>query len=578
MSDSNPPELSRYRDNAIFLRREVLIRVARAYLEHRLTESVDRIPLEMRPRNASAIFRCCVYRERAILRLRTLAALGFRVEEDEEERPLREYAERALVRTAPEPPVMTVIDIACHGCPESRYRVTDLCQGCLARHCLVSCRFDAITIEEDGRAVIHPDRCRKCGRCRDACPYSAITLLRVPCEEACPVGSIHRNERGVAEIDFTTCTGCGRCMRRCPFGAIMERSQILDVLRAIHGNPETVDGANRTGGIAGTEVVAKGVPETVNLSENLSDVGGTVAEGVDAADTPGRSVVSSERSDRPVIAIVAPAIVGQFPVPWPKVFGALRKLGFDDVFEVAVGADVTARREAAEFLERMKRGDRFMTTSCCPAYTDTVRRHLPELRPFVSDTGTPMHYAAERVRDRYPEAVVVFIGPCVAKRFEGMRDPLVDHVLTFEELGTLFVASGIEVADCESYQPEPGSSYGRNFAVTGGVAAAVAHAGSLEVTGEISIGKECGRKNAVWGRSDDVEVPSDRPEGIPSLKPICINGLSPAAIRELRLYATRSCPGNLVEVMACEEGCVGGAGTLGNPGKSAVEIRKFISR
>lgn len=536
---TNPPGIRRSQDNAVYLRREVLIRTAKLYFDRRLVEAVERIPLEMRPKYSKAIFRCCIYRERAILRQRLIAALGFRNEDDQEERPLKTYAAAALRRQQLDPPVLTVVDIACQGCPSARFFVTELCQGCLARHCITHCSFGAISCDEDGRAVIDPVKCKKCGRCREACPYSAITQLRVPCEEACPVAAIHKNEAGIAEIDFEKCTGCGRCMRRCPFAAIMERSQVLDVLRAIdaaHDRPYQSQGSE---------------------SQEISDTTATSTATTDSEPT--------ETLKRPVVAIVAPAIVGQFPYDYPKIFGAIRRLGFDDVFEVAIGADVTAEHEAKEFVERMERGDRFMTTSCCPAYIETVRRHLPELRPFVSDTATPMHYAAELVRQKTPNAIVVFIGPCVAKRFEAMRDPLVDFALTFEELGTLFVAADIEVSECEDYTPEAGSPFGRNFAITNGVAAAVQNAKqTLPAKDTFDVEKSC--------------IPTDQNTAqTVEIRPICVNGLSPAAIRDLRLYATKICPGNLVEVMACEGGCVGGAGTLGNPKTATREIRKLAA-
>ena len=69
--------------------------------------------------------------------------------------------------------------------------------------------------------------------CHDACPYQAIVRLSVPCEDACPVKAIHKGENGRAEIDITKCISCGRCMRACPFGTVIERSEIVDVLSAM---------------------------------------------------------------------------------------------------------------------------------------------------------------------------------------------------------------------------------------------------------------------------------------------------------------------------------------------------------
>ncbi len=467
------------RDNATHFRREILVRLARAFLQNKLVETVDRLPVEVLNGDETP-YRCCIYKERAILRTRCLAALGFRVEDDDEVTPLSEYARRALDRDKPTSPVMTVLDIACNECVPSRYVVTELCQSCLARACAVNCPFGAIDISH-GPAKIDPEKCKSCGRCKEACPYQAIMRCIVPCEEACPVGAIHKGKNGRAEIDFDKCVSCGRCMRACPFGAVMERSQIIDVLKTL-------------------------------------------------------------RTDKKVVAMVAPAIAGQFPGTVEQVVSALRKLGFSNVIEVAVGADITTRNEAKEFIERMERGDAFMTTSCCPGYIETVRRHVPELSKFVSDTATPMHYTAELAKQRDPDCVTVFVGPCVAKRYEGINDPLIDYVLTFEELGALFVAGDIEVANCEQAKfDEFPSLEGRGFAITGGVAAAV--------------------KAAVNGRVE--------------LNPVCINGIKPAVVRLFKTYPKGKAPGNLIEMMTCEGGCIAGAGVLGNPKQAAKQVTKF---
>ena len=128
------------RDNATHFRREILVRLARAFVHDNLVETVDRLPVEVLNGDETP-YRCCIYKERAILRTRCLAALGFRVEDDDEVTPLSEYARRALERDKPTSPVMTVLDIACNECVPSRYVVTELCQSCLARACAVNCPF-----------------------------------------------------------------------------------------------------------------------------------------------------------------------------------------------------------------------------------------------------------------------------------------------------------------------------------------------------------------------------------------------------------------------------------------------------
>ena len=464
------------------LRRDVLRRIAKALIDGKdFASEVGLIPYAMRPKGGKLV-RCCIYKERAVVRSRCMAALGFRLEDEQDDAvPLSEYASKALERTGPAAPVMTVCDIACQGCVPARYYVTNACQSCVAHPCIGSCRFGAIQ-HVNGHSYIDAEKCRNCGKCHEACPYRAIVKLVVPCEESCPVKAISKGEDGRAVIDDEKCISCGRCMRACPFGTVIERSQIVDVL---------------------TRLLRK---------EHLT-------------------------------ALMAPAIVGQFPGGLPRLVEALHKLGFSEVLEVATGADITTRREADEFVERMAAGERFMTTSCCPGYVETVRRHVPELTPFVSSTGTPMHYTAELAKERFPGTTTVFLGPCVAKRQEALNNPLVDFVLTFEEAGALLAAADIEVENCAEHSLGEGASpEGRGYPLTGGVAGAVQ--------------KKVG----------------DRAE----VRPVQVNGLSLTGLRQLRDYAKGSCPGNLVEVMACEGGCVGGAGVLMDKNKVARAVTAFV--
>ena len=119
------------------LRLGVIERLARSFWAGTLPEDVDRIPLLMRPRGSEIMSRCCIYKDRAILRERLRAAMGFRLEDETDDSiPLRAYAEEALERTEPNWPILTVCDIACQGCMRARYYVTDACQGCVARSCV----------------------------------------------------------------------------------------------------------------------------------------------------------------------------------------------------------------------------------------------------------------------------------------------------------------------------------------------------------------------------------------------------------------------------------------------------------
>ncbi len=467
------------------IKREILVRIAKLQLEGKLEEGVHYIPREMAPRNADP-FRCCVYHDREVLRMRVIARLGHSVEDYDDEKKLAEYAREAIERERPSEPMLTVLDEACNACVRAHYLVTNACQACLARPCVMNCPKKCIEIT-GGRARIDPEACVNCGICMQNCPYHAIIKVPVPCEEACPVGAISKDENGKERIDYSKCTFCGACMRECPFGAMMDKGQIVDVIRKL-------------------------------------------MEG------------------RRVVALYAPAIAAQFRAVPGQLEAALSKAGFARTYEVAVGADITAEKEAHEFEERMDRGDALMTTSCCPAYVRAVRIHVPELDSCVSDTRSPMHYTAGIAKKDDPESVTVFVGPCLAKRKEGLDDPYVDYVLSAEELGALLMAKGIDIGECESIGCDASpSATGRNFAQSGGVAEAV-------------------------------RVRLKRPE---RLKPFVINGLDAAGMKQLAAFGKAAASGtpaeaNLVEVMACQGGCVAGPSVITNPKVALVQLKKYV--
>ena len=182
----------------------------------------------------------------------------------------------------------------------------------------------------------------------------------------------------------------------------------------------------------------------------------------------------STNPPKKIVALYAPAIAAQFKAAPGQLEAALKAAGFDRVWEVAIGADICADNEAREFEERMARGDKMMTSSCCPAYVRAVRRHVPALAECISETKTPMHYTAELAKKADPGCITVFIGPCLAKRREGFDDEMVDYVLSTLDLESLFIAKEIDVS---KMQPEETSiiptASGRNFAKSGGVAEAV---------------------------------------------------------------------------------------------------------
>ncbi|MCR5262071.1 MAG: monomeric [FeFe] hydrogenase [Candidatus Gastranaerophilales bacterium] len=470
------------KNQSIHLKREVLVRMVKAFFSEDFKKNVRLIPYDMRPKGSDVTFRCCIYKERAILKDRIIADLGISIEDDDEKTLLSEYAERALQRETPDENVLTILDAACKGCVGGKILVTELCQGCVARPCETACKFGAISII-NGKSVIDEKKCRRCKSCIAICPYNAITNITVPCEDACPVGAIHKNEHGSARIDFDKCISCGKCVTQCPFGAVHEKSQLIDIMKNIKNNKK-------------------------------------------------------------IVALVAPSIAGQLSGTMFQVKSALMKAGFTDVVEVAKGADVTTLNEAKEFDERISKGEQFMTTSCCAGYNELVKKHIPEIQPYVSDTKTPLFYTAEMVKKQMPDAITVFVSPCVAKRSEARNNPQVDYLINFEEIDALLTGLDINLEDCGSSELDNNiSRQGRNYGISGGVAAAVKKA------------------------SDDEDF----------VKPCYINGINKESIKQLKKYAKDGlCPyGNLIEVMCCEGGCVGGNATIKSVKSAVQEINDF---
>lgn len=419
---------------------------------------------------------------KASIKGQILACMGFLAQEVNMNRNLEDFAKEALARTSSPRAGISVIKGACNACRSKTFEVTPMCQGCVARPCEANCAKKAITVTD--KAYINQEACIKCGLCATYCPYGAIHKYVVPCEEACPVNAITKDAEGREEIDLDKCISCGKCLQSCPFGAIVYNSQMIDVLNLIK-NP-----------------------------------------------------------DKKVVAMVAPAVLGQFGNDLGKVIAAYKALGFDDIIEVAYGAEFTSRDESAEFVERMNEGAQFMTTSCCPAYVKAVKVHVPELEKFVSHTPSPMVYAAEVAKERYPDAVVVFVGPCLAKRLEAEYKDKIDYVLVFTDIQAMLSAKGIDVdsLDASAFADEA-STQSRRYAISGGVAQAVA--------------------NLMQGRAE--------------YRPFAINGLTKETVKNLKRYAQKGLDDNcnMLEVMCCEGGCIAGPGCIAMPKKATVILEKY---
>jgi [FeFe] hydrogenase (group B1/B3) len=403
------------------IRRQVFTEVARYAFERDLDQtdfnhfyesSYRIIPGEV------ATYRDSVFKERAIIRERIRLAMGLPIRPSITHQPLTNgMQEAASADKHLQLPLANIIPFACVACPTDRFQVSDNCRKCLAHPCTSVCPVNAVSIGKNA-AIIDQDKCIKCGRCKEACPYHAILRFGRPCAEACGARAIGSDELGRAQIDEDKCVSCGLCIVACPFAAIADKSEIFQLITAL-------------------------------------------------------------REGQTVFAAIAPSFVGQFgPLATPgKIVAGIKKLGIERVIEVGWGADVGSLHEAEEFLREVPNKKPFLGTSCCPSWAMFAHKTQPGLSDCIASTHTPMVASAQQIKQEHPDAKVVFIGPCVSKKVEALEEevrPYVDYVITFEELMGLFAAKDIELSDMDEVELQSQASRdGRNYAVAGGVAQAV---------------------------------------------------------------------------------------------------------
>ena len=429
----------------------VITEICRLAWENRLNEDTKEEVVKRLIPGPKPNYRCCIYKEREIVRGRIRLACNQSVDDNM----------RGMV--------VQVIEPACQGCPPSSYAVTDNCRLCMGKACLRSCKFGAIN-KGGSRMHIDPDKCKKCGQCAQACPYGAIVHRARPCQTVCPVNAISYDENDLCVIDREKCIECGQCIHTCPYAAIASRVHLVEIIRHIQAGDE-------------------------------------------------------------VIAMCAPATEGQFEekISMAAVRAALRKVGFSDMVELGLGGDMTAAYEALEWSEAYRDG-RKMTTSCCPAFVNMLKKHFPKLyEENMSSTVSPMCAVSRYLKTVRPGCITVFIGPCIAKKSEAEDASLpgnADYALTYGEMGSLLASRDVELVPVEEEYQEA-SLFGKHFASSGGVTGAVL---------------ECMKE-----RGGDVS-------GIA----VCQASGGAECRKALSLLRAGKLPEDFIEGMACEGGCMGG--------------------
>ena len=308
------------------------------------------------------------------------------------------------------------------------------------------------------------------------------------CRQVCPVAAISHDDFGVVQIDYKKCIGEGHCIEACSFGALAQKSQFVPLIELLRQNTH------------------------------------------------------------PIYASIAPAFAGQFgPVVTPgKLRSALLKLGFTEMVETALYADLITIKETFEFNDHVKEATDFLITSCCcPVWIKLIETKYPDMLEHISPSVSPMIASSRVIKAFNPQAKVVFIGPCVAKKSEALLPDLagaIDFVLTFQELATIFEATGISPEE-ESDTDNPQASWGgRVYGRTGGVSAAV----------------ETTLQKLVPRRAE-------------SFSPLKVDGI-PDCQKAMEAIRQGNRDTNFIEGMACKGGCVGGPGRILSPEAGTEEV------
>ncbi len=399
--------------------------------------------------------------------------------------------------------------------------------------------------------VLDPEKCIVCGRCVDICQNTQNVWALSYLNRGLATKVTGANDAKLAD---TPCIKCGQCAVHCPTGAIVEYDETQKVWDMIK-NPETVTVVQ----IAPAVRVALGEEFGYDFGTNTTD----------------------------------------------KIYAALRRIGFDKVFDTNFGADLTIIEEASEFVRRFTENDNLpMFTSCCPAWVDYVEKYYPENLGNFSSCKSPHQMVGALAKTYYaqkagiaPEKIrVISVMPCTAKKWEvrrhetmsssGFQD--VDVVITTRELAKMVRQAGINFKALEGEKADsPLGEYSGAatiFGVTGGVMTAALRTAYFYITG-----KELGATNfeAIEGL-EGVKVAEVDINGT-KIRIAVVNGVGnvEAVMNEINAAkeAGEELPYHFVEVMACPGGCISGGGQpkvmmqcLPKPWGITDEIRKLRSK
>ncbi len=381
--------------------------------------------------------------------------------------------------------------------------------------------------------VRDPAKCILCGRC-----------VRV-CEEIEGVSAIDFTQRGNKTVIETTyskglnvssCINCGQCIMACPTGALHEQTH-LDEMQEVLNNP------------AKTVVVQYAPSISVSIAEEFNM-------------KPGEDIIGSLNA-------------------------ALRKIGFDVVFDTSFAADLTIMEESAELIHRIQNGETLpMITSCCPGWVKYAEEFHPDILQHISSCKSPQQMMGAIIKSYYaekqglkPEDIYsVSVMPCTAKKFENNRDEMqhkgvvdVDAVLTTRELSRLIRLYGIDI---ENIEPELAdspfgtrSSAGKIFGSSGGVMEAAIRTAYHKLTGKELIKFRIPEIRGFQGRKEAKIQINDITLGV-----AVVSGLKQADLLLQEIKNGRD-DIHFIEIMACPGGCIAGGGQPIGASEKAIKAR-----
>jgi len=370
-------------------------------------------------------------------------------------------------------------------------------------------------------SIVHdPNKCILCGDC-----------VRV-CKEIQTVGAIDFVNRGAnthvgaafgKNLNDVECVNCGQCVSVCPVGALTPKSEVEEVWEALNNKEMTV--------------IAQIAPAVrVAIGEHFGLSAGTVSIG--------------------------------------QIVAALKRMGFDHVYDTSFAADLTVIEEATEFINRKQKGEKLpQFTSCCPSWVKFVEQYYPELIPNLSSCKSPQQMFGSIAKEMLPELLnvkkenlkVISIMPCTSKKMEADREEFihngiadVDFVITTEELSKMIAETGINFTKLTPMSLDMPLGFktgaGIIFGTTGGVTEAVLRFASEKLSGQ---------------KMNNVDVLSVR--GLQGLKETTVNAggvnLKLAVVNSLKearniceSIKAGNCEYDLIEVMSCPGGCIAGGG------------------